>query len=234
MIEICGVTRTYASTRALDGVSFCVPDGAVTGFVGPNGAGKSTLMRVATGLELPDSGSVVVDGTPLGGRPAGQVKVGALLEAGWVLPRRTARDHVRLVAIALGLPVRRIAVEQRGGPVVAADALGPVEVLDGGASQPQVGVRQVFLQPQQGHGAAVELGARQVHQPLQAHGLGQIGGHVGAQGQQALGRNGERVGVCGHKYREKVFFTRIEQGLFYPYSYKPLICGNAASGPAFA
>ena len=55
MIEICGVTRTYASTRALDGVSFCVPDGAVTGFVGPNGAGKSTLMRVATGLELPDS-----------------------------------------------------------------------------------------------------------------------------------------------------------------------------------
>ena len=107
MIEICGATRTYASTRALDGVSFCVPDGAVTGFVGPNGAGKSTLMRVATGLELPDSGSVVVDGTPLGGRPAGQVKVGALLEAGWVLPRRTARDHVRLVAIALGLPASR-------------------------------------------------------------------------------------------------------------------------------
>ena len=45
MIEICGVTRTYASTRALDGVSFCVPDGAVTGFVGPNGAGKSKIGR---------------------------------------------------------------------------------------------------------------------------------------------------------------------------------------------
>ena len=143
MIEICGVTRTYASTRALDGVSFCVPDGAVTGFVGPNGAGKSTLMRVATGLELPDSGSVVVDGTPLGGRPAGQVKVGALLEAGWVLPRRTARDHVRLVAIALGLPVRRVHVEQGVGPVVAVNAGCPVQILDvGSGRQAKMGGRE--------------------------------------------------------------------------------------------
>ena len=47
-------------------------------------------------------------------------------------------------------------------------------------------------------------------------------------------RDGERVGVCGHKYHEKVFFTRFNQGLFYPCSYKPLIRGNAASGPAFA
>ena len=103
MIEICGVTRTYGSTRALDEVTFTVPSGAVTGFVGPNGAGKSTLMRVVMGLERPNAGTVVVDGEPLAHRPAGQLGVGALLDPGWVLPRRTARDHLRLIAAALGV-----------------------------------------------------------------------------------------------------------------------------------
>lgn len=120
MIEINAVTKNYGTTRALDQVTFTVPPGAVTGFVGPNGAGKSTLMRVATGLERPEAGEVRVNGEPLADRPASRVGVGALLDPGWVLPRRTARDHLRMIAAALG------AGEHRADDMLALTGLGAV------------------------------------------------------------------------------------------------------------
>ena len=56
-IEVAGLRKRFGSTVALDGMSFAVAPGQVTGFVGPNGAGKSTTMRVILGLDTPDAGS---------------------------------------------------------------------------------------------------------------------------------------------------------------------------------
>ncbi len=62
MIEIDGLTKRYGDKTAVDGLSFVVEPGVVTGFLGPNGAGKSTTMRVIAGLDRPTSGTVRVNG----------------------------------------------------------------------------------------------------------------------------------------------------------------------------
>lgn len=125
MIEIHGVTRRYGRHLALDDVSFVAPDGAVTGFVGPNGAGKSTLLRVVTGLDSNATGTVTIDGVeqPLG-QPRSQV--GALLDASWVHPRRTAHDHLRALALVRGVPAGRVAevLESTGLADVAGRRIG--------------------------------------------------------------------------------------------------------------
>jgi ABC-2 type transport system ATP-binding protein len=64
MIEACGLTKRYGPATVVDGLSFTVPPGQVTGFLGPNGAGKSTTMRLILGLDAPDAGSVTVTGRP--------------------------------------------------------------------------------------------------------------------------------------------------------------------------
>ena len=64
-IEVNGLRKRFGSTLALDGISFTVEPGQVTGFVGPNGAGKSTTMRVILGLDAADEGSALVGGTPV-------------------------------------------------------------------------------------------------------------------------------------------------------------------------
>ena len=61
-IEVTDLRKRFGSTLALDGMSFTVPPGQVTGFVGPNGAGKSTTMRVILGLDGADEGKATVGG----------------------------------------------------------------------------------------------------------------------------------------------------------------------------
>ena len=61
-IEIRGLVKRYRSTLAVDGLTFDVRPGTVTGFLGPNGAGKSTTMRMIVGLDEPSGGSVTVNG----------------------------------------------------------------------------------------------------------------------------------------------------------------------------
>lgn len=107
MIEITGVSKRFGATRALAEVSFGIPDGAVTGFVGPNGAGKSTLMRIVMGLESADAGTVVIDGASTVNGPGPGARVSALLDASWVFGRRSAADHLWMLAAARGLPRRR-------------------------------------------------------------------------------------------------------------------------------
>ena len=63
-IEIDGLRKRFGSTQALDGMTFTVQPGQVTGFVGPNGAGKSTTMRVVAGLDAPDAGTATIGGRP--------------------------------------------------------------------------------------------------------------------------------------------------------------------------
>jgi ABC-2 type transport system ATP-binding protein len=70
MIEVRELTKRYGSTVAVDGLSFDVRPGRVTGFLGPNGAGKSTTMRVIVGLDSPTSGAATINGSPYRQRAA--------------------------------------------------------------------------------------------------------------------------------------------------------------------
>jgi ABC-2 type transport system ATP-binding protein len=107
-IEVSGLRKRFGPALALDGMTFTVHPGQVTGFVGPNGAGKSTTMRVILGLDAPDEGAALV-----GGRPYHQLKhplrhVGALLDAGALQPGRKARNHLLWLAHSQGLGAQRV------------------------------------------------------------------------------------------------------------------------------
>ena len=115
-IEVAGLHKRYGRTLALDGMSFTVTPGRVTGFVGPNGAGKSTTMRVILGLDAADEGSALIGGRPYRSlrRPLNQV--GALLDAAALQPSRTGRNHLLWLAHSQGLTARRVddVIEQVG------------------------------------------------------------------------------------------------------------------------
>src|SRR5690606_12250130 len=108
MIEVNDVTKRYGETVAVDRLSFVVKPGIVTGFLGPNGAGKSTTMRMILGLDTPTSGSITVNGRPYRESPAPMREVGALLDAKAIQGNRTARQHLRWLAQAGGIPTSRV------------------------------------------------------------------------------------------------------------------------------
>ncbi|MEU3690368.1 ABC transporter ATP-binding protein [Streptomyces narbonensis] len=109
MIEVNELTKRYGATIAVDGLTFTVRPGHVTGFLGPNGAGKSTTLRTILGLNVPTSGTVTVDGRSFRGRPRGLRHVGALLDAHDVHGGRSARSHLSALAHSNGLPRSRVA-----------------------------------------------------------------------------------------------------------------------------
>jgi ABC-2 type transport system ATP-binding protein len=107
-IEVTGLRKRFGGTTALDGMTFTVEAGQVTGFVGPNGAGKSTTMRVVLALDAADAGHALV-----GGRPYRELRrplrhVGSLLDAGALQPSRSARNHLLWLAHSQGLPSTRV------------------------------------------------------------------------------------------------------------------------------
>jgi ABC-2 type transport system ATP-binding protein len=108
MIEAVGLTKDYGSKRAVDGLTFTVRPGVVTGFLGPNGSGKSTTMRLILGLDAPTKGSVTVNGKQYRDHAAPLHEVGALLEARSVHPGRSARNHLLALAQTHGLPKSRV------------------------------------------------------------------------------------------------------------------------------
>jgi ABC-2 type transport system ATP-binding protein len=108
-VEIRGLRKRFGGRAALDGVSFDVAPGKVTGFVGPNGAGKSTTMRVVMGLDAAEEGTALI-----GGRPYGELRrplrvIGALLDAAALQPSRTAVNHLLWMARSQGMGARRVA-----------------------------------------------------------------------------------------------------------------------------
>ena len=107
-IEVSGLRKRFGRTMALDGMSFTVSPGQVTGFVGPNGAGKSTTMRVILGLDTPDQGSALIGGRPYPGLRNPLCHVGALLDAAALQPSRSARNHLLWLAHSQGLTARRV------------------------------------------------------------------------------------------------------------------------------
>ncbi len=70
MIEVEDIVKTFGGLRAVDGCSFGVTEGSITGLIGPNGAGKTTLFNIAAGFLQPDSGRVLLDGTDITALPA--------------------------------------------------------------------------------------------------------------------------------------------------------------------
>src|SRR5258708_1777657 len=112
-IEVAGLRKRFGATVALDGMTFTVSPGQVTGFIGPNGAGKSTTMRVILGLDAPDEGTALIGGRPYVSLRDPLTQVGALLDAAALQPSRTARNHLLWLAHSHGLAARR------GGEVIA-------------------------------------------------------------------------------------------------------------------
>ncbi|ADI08692.1 lantibiotic transport ATP-binding protein [Streptomyces bingchenggensis BCW-1] len=107
-IEAHDLRKRYGPTAAVDGLTFAVRPGLVTGFVGPNGAGKSTTMRMVMGLDAPDGGTALVGGRPYASLREPLKVVGALLDAEAVHPGRRARSHLLWLARYNGLPARRV------------------------------------------------------------------------------------------------------------------------------
>ncbi|MEN3615001.1 ATP-binding cassette domain-containing protein [Plantactinospora sp. ZYX-F-223] len=108
MIEVNELTKRYRKVTAVDGLTFTVRTGQVTGFLGPNGAGKSTTLRMILGLTEATSGTATVGGRRFRDRPRGLRHVGALLNAGDVHGGRSARAHLSALARSNGLPRRRV------------------------------------------------------------------------------------------------------------------------------
>ena len=122
MIEVRGLSKRYRSIVAVDGLSFDVRPGVVTGFLGPNGAGKSTTMRMILGLDVPDAGEARIGGRRYRDLRWPLREVGALLEARTFHPGRSGRDHLRALAASNGLPRSR--VEEVLGLVGLAEVAG--------------------------------------------------------------------------------------------------------------
>ncbi len=115
-IEVAGLRKRFGTTLALDGMTFTVQPGQVTGFVGPNGAGKSTTMRVILGLDAPDAGTALIGGRRYASLRHPLTAVGSLLDAAALQPSRSARNHLLWLAHSQGLSARRVdeVLEQAG------------------------------------------------------------------------------------------------------------------------
>jgi ABC-2 type transport system ATP-binding protein len=107
-IEVTGLRKRFGPTTALDGMTFTVAPGRVTGFVGPNGAGKSTTMRVILGLDAADAGTALVGGRPYASLARPLSDVGSLLDPGALQPGRTGRNHLLWLAHSQGLSAGRV------------------------------------------------------------------------------------------------------------------------------
>lgn len=126
MIQVDGLTKKYGDKVAVDDLSFSVKPGIVTGFLGPNGAGKSTTMRVIVGLDAPTKGSALVNGKRYAQHTAPMCEVGALLEAKAVHAGRSARNHLKCLALTTGISAKRVdeVIEQVGLAAVAGNRAG--------------------------------------------------------------------------------------------------------------
>ncbi|MGO4383969.1 ABC transporter ATP-binding protein [Specibacter sp. RAF43] len=108
MIEAVNLAKHYGAKTAVDGVTFTVSPGMVTGFLGPNGAGKSTTMRMIVGLDKPSAGSVRVNGKHYAEHRDPLHQVGALLDAKAVHTGRSAYNHLLAMAATHGIPTKRV------------------------------------------------------------------------------------------------------------------------------
>ena len=123
MIALTGVSKRFGDFQALDAVSICVEDGALTALLGPSGSGKSTLLRVIAGLEAPDAGTVEIAGRDATAVPPRKRGIGFVFQHYAAFKHMTVRENV-----AFGLRVRRRPKAEIGAKV---DELLRIVGLDG-------------------------------------------------------------------------------------------------------
>jgi ABC-2 type transport system ATP-binding protein len=107
VIEVRNLTKRFGKTLAVDDLSFDVRPGLVTGFLGPNGSGKSTTMRCMVGLDRFERGSTTFEGRPYRQLQSPLHEVGILLDAAYVHPARSGRNHLRWLAATNGISMKR-------------------------------------------------------------------------------------------------------------------------------
>jgi ABC-2 type transport system ATP-binding protein len=107
-LEIDSLTKSYGDTTVVDGLTFIVQPGRITGFLGPNGSGKSTTMKMLLGLASADKGQATIGGTPYRDLPDPARTVGVVLEPNAFHPGRSGRNHLRIQAEAAGIPAAQV------------------------------------------------------------------------------------------------------------------------------
>jgi ABC-2 type transport system ATP-binding protein len=130
-IVASGLSKTFDAVKAVDGLSFTVEPGTITGFLGPNGAGKTTTLRMLLGLVRPDAGTATIGGRSYLDQPAPSSEVGAVLEATAFHPARSGRSHLRIYCTVNGYPRSRadevlelVGLSDAGGRAVRGYSLG--------------------------------------------------------------------------------------------------------------
>ena len=108
MIEVRNITKRFGNVVAVDDLSFDAVPGRVTGFLGPNGSGKSTTMRCMLGLDISNTGTATFAGRSYQSITNPLFEVGSLLDAGYVHPGRSGRNHLRWMAMSNGIPTARV------------------------------------------------------------------------------------------------------------------------------
>jgi ABC-2 type transport system ATP-binding protein len=107
-IEVTGLTKRFGDTLAVDDLSFTVAAGRIVGFLGPNGAGKTTTLRALLGLVRPTAGAATIEDRPYMQLDDPARTAGAVLDGGMLHPGRSARNHLRTLAHAAGIPRSRV------------------------------------------------------------------------------------------------------------------------------
>src|SRR6516225_8586092 len=134
MLNVDHLTKRYGTVTAVDGLSFEVGPGRVTGFLGPNGAGKTTTLRMLLGLAAPTSGTATINGVRYRDLPDPARTVGAALEADCFHPGRSAIEHLQIMATAAGISRRR--------PAEVLDVVGLTEAARRRVGGFSLGMRQ--------------------------------------------------------------------------------------------
>jgi ABC-2 type transport system ATP-binding protein len=156
-ITVHGLSKRFGDVLAVDHLDFQVDEGTVVGFLGPNGAGKTTTLRVLLGLVTPTAGTATFGGRSYRELPQPTRVLGAVLEASGFHPGRTARDHLRVLATAAGLPQGRadevlvqVGLAQAAGRRVGGFSLGMRQRL--GLAAALLGDPRVLLLDEPGNG----------------------------------------------------------------------------------
>jgi ABC-2 type transport system ATP-binding protein len=134
MITIQGLTKRYGAKTAVDDITCTIEPGRVTGFLGPNGAGKSTTLRALLGLIRPTSGTATFGGRRYEDLDRPSTHVGAVLEDASFHPGRSARNHLRVLAVTGEHPLGRVDA--------VLDAVGLTEAADRRVKGYSMGMRQ--------------------------------------------------------------------------------------------
>jgi ABC-2 type transport system ATP-binding protein len=108
VVSVDGLSKRYGAVAAVDELTFALEAGTITGFLGPNGAGKTTTLRVLLGLAEPTAGQALIFGRRYRDLDEPVRRVGAVLESGDFDPGRSGRNHLRTLALAIGIRFERV------------------------------------------------------------------------------------------------------------------------------